>query len=227
GQRRAYFSWLNLAETKYKGGASFKKFIQRIRQDAVANLTGQQRIELNDVIAGKKNVEVVKLETTRQFVHNWQMSDLEPLLGQVERGRSFHRGRLAYQAAQCYKCHRFKNEGGDTGPDITGVGNRFDARYILESIILPSKVISDQYASTVIETTDGRTITGRIVDENAKRVLVRTDPFATQPIEVLKANIDHRTLSKTSEMPQGLVNVLTKEEILDLVAYLRSGGNAK
>jgi putative heme-binding domain-containing protein len=226
-QRRAYFSWLNLAETRYQGGASFKKFVQRIRQDAVEKLSAGDRAALKDVIEGKKNVEVVKLETTRQFVHNWQMADLEPLLGQVERGRSFEKGRLAYQAGQCFKCHRFRNEGGDTGPDLTGVGNRFDARYILESIILPSKVISDQYAGTVIETTDGKTITGRVVDENSKRLLVRTDPFATQLVEVPRSRIESRTPSKTSEMPQGLVNVLTKEEILDLVAYLRSGGNPK
>ena len=43
---------------------------------------------------------------------------------------------------QCFKCHRFRNEGGDTGPDLTGVGNRFDTRYILESIILPSRAFT-------------------------------------------------------------------------------------
>ncbi len=226
-QRKAFFSWMNLAEAKYRGGASFKKFVQRIRQDAVATLSAKEKAALKEVIEGRQNVEVVKLETTRQFVHNWQMSDLEPLLKQAERGRSFEKGRLAYQAAQCYKCHRFRGEGGDTGPDITGVGNRFDARYILESIILPSKVISDQYASTVLETSDGRVIVGRIIDDNGKRLLVRTDPFALQPVEVPKANVEKRSPSPVSEMPQGLVNVLTKEEILDLVAYLRSGGDPK
>jgi putative heme-binding domain-containing protein len=226
-QRKAYFSWLNLAEAKYRGGASFQKFVQQIRRDAVAKLTEQERVALKEVIEGREKVEVVKLETTRQFVHNWQMSDLEPLLKQVERGRSFAKGKLAYQAGQCYKCHRFQNEGGDTGPDLTGVGNRFDARYILESIILPSQVISDQYVSTVIETKNGRVIIGRIIDQNAKRLLVRTDPFSLKPVEVPLANVDSRRPSPVSEMPQGLINVLTKEEVLDLVAYLRSGGNSK
>jgi putative heme-binding domain-containing protein len=226
-QRKAYFSWLNLAEAKYYGGASFKKFVQRIRLDAVEKLSKEDREALKEVIAGKQNVEVVKLETTRQFVHNWQMTDLEPLLGQVDKGRSFDKGKAAYQAAQCYKCHRFRGEGGDTGPDITGVGNRFDARYILESIVLPSKVISDQYASTIIETKDGKVVTGRIIDDNGKRLLVRTDPFATEPVTVRKDNIDSKKPSPVSEMPQGLINVLSREEILDLVAYLRSGGDSK
>jgi hypothetical protein len=56
--------------------------------------------------------------------------------------------------------------------------------------------------------------------------MVRTDPFARQPTEILKKKIETREPSKLSEMPQGLINVLTKEEILDLVAYLRSGGDA-
>jgi putative heme-binding domain-containing protein len=226
-QRKAYFSWLNLAESKYAGGASFKKFIQQIRRDAVAKLSAGDKVALKEVIEGRQNVAVVKLETTRQFVHNWQMTDLEPLLKQVERGRSFKKGKLAYEAAQCYKCHRFRNEGGDTGPDITGVGNRFDARYILESIILPSKVISDQYAGSVIETKDGKTITGRIIEETGKYVTVRTDPFAREMTKVAKDNIDSRRRSDVSEMPQNLINVLTKEEVLDLVAYLRSGGDPK
>jgi len=227
-QRKAYFSWLNLAETRYQGGASFKKFVLRIRQDAAARLSREEKKALKDVLEGRGVLaKVVKLETTRQFVHNWQMADLEPLLKEAERGRLFDKGRRAYEAAQCAKCHRFRNEGGDTGPDITGAGNRFDARYILEKIVTPSKVISDQYANVVLQTTDGRVITGRIIEEDAKHVRVRTDPFAREPVVVLKEDIESRALSKVSEMPQGLINVLTREEVLDLVAYLRSGGDPK
>jgi putative heme-binding domain-containing protein len=224
-QRKAYFSWLNLAEAKYQGGASFKKFVQRIRQDAEATLSDQEKVALKDILQGRGSVAAVQHETTRQFVHNWQMADLEPLLPQTEQGRSFGRGRQAYEAAQCSKCHRFGGQGGDTGPDLTGVGNRFDSRYVLESILEPSQVISDQYAGVIIETTTGRIITGRVINEDARRLQVRTDPFAQELTEVCKADIESRTPSTVSEMPQGLVNVLTREEILDLIAYLRSGGD--
>ena len=154
------------------------------------------------------------------------MEDLQPLLGQVEKGRNFEKGKAAYMAAQCYKCHRFAGEGGDTGPDITGVGNRFNAQYIAESIIVPSKAVSDQYASTAILTKDGEVIAGRVIDETGDVIKIRTDPFARQLTDVKKEDIDERRKTPISEMPQGLINVLSKDEILDLIAYLRSAGKA-
>ncbi len=224
-QRRTYFGWINLAETKYVGGASFRKFLQQIRRDAIKTLSDSDKSALKDVLEGKRMDQVVKLETTRQFLHNWQMDDLLPMINQAGRGRSFEKGRRAFEAAQCLKCHRFRDEGGSTGPDITGVGNRFDAQYLLESLILPSKTISDQYQGTVFTTRDGLVVSGRVLSEDNRHVLVRTDPFAREPMDLAKADIEERLPSKVSEMPQGLINVLTKDEILDLIAYLRSGGN--
>jgi len=138
--RQAYFSWMNLAESKYKGGASFQLFVQKIRQDAAEKLTDAEKVAFKEVLEGKQNVEVVKLETTRQFVHNWQMDDLLPMIEQVGTGRSFENGKAAYEATQCAKCHRFVGDGASTGPDITGVGNRFSPLYLLESFLTPSTV---------------------------------------------------------------------------------------
>lgn len=118
---------------------------------------------------------------------------------------------------QCYKCHRFNTEGGDSGPDITGVGNRFTAN-ILEAIVVPSKVISDQYQSSLVLTQQGEVFAGRIIGENDKQVTIRTDPFAKEMTIVQKKDIEERQKSNVSEMPQGLINTLTKDEILDLVA---------
>ncbi|MEX0939579.1 MAG: c-type cytochrome [Pirellulales bacterium] len=224
-QRRAFFSWLNLAEEKYQGGNSFTKFVQQIRRDALETMPDEQRQALEEVIEGRSSVEVVQLETTRQYVHNWQMEDLAPLLDQVETGRSFERGKLAYDAAQCGKCHRFAGDGGATGPDITGVGNRFSPEYLLEALIVPEKVISDQYQNTVLATGDGEVIVGRIIEENDDVIRIRTSPFATELTEIRKDNIEQRQPASSSEMPTGLINVLTQEEILDMIAYLRSGGN--
>jgi len=62
----------------------------------------------------------------------------------------------------CAACHRFVNEGGSIGPDLTGVVGRYSVRDLLESIVDPNKVISDQYQAIMIQTTSGRIITGRI-----------------------------------------------------------------
>jgi putative heme-binding domain-containing protein len=223
--RKAYFNWLALAEAKYRGGASFKNFIIRIRKDAVETLSADERVALAGVIEGRHKAESVPSQPARQFIHNWQLDDLAPLLDRIERGRSFKRGQQAYHAAQCYKCHRFNGDGGATGPDLTGAGNRFSPRDLLESIVTPSKVISDQYRSTIVRTHDGEIITGRIIDQDDKKIRVRTDPFATEITEIAKTSIDERAPSPVSEMPQGAINVLSKEEILDLIAYLRSAGN--
>jgi putative heme-binding domain-containing protein len=223
-QRKTYFGWVALARG-YRGGASFQKFLDQLRDDALATLTDPEKESLKEVIAGSEKVAAVKLTTTRQFLHNWQIADLVPLLDQAGKGRSFEKGKAAYEATQCAKCHRFRNEGGDTGPDITGVGGRFDARYILEALIEPAKVISDQYINSVFELSDGRVLNGRVINQTADKMTVRTDPFARELTEILRSDIEHQLSSKVSEMPQGLINVLTQEEILDLVAYLRSGGD--
>ncbi|MGE5195110.1 MAG: c-type cytochrome, partial [Deltaproteobacteria bacterium] len=223
-QRKTYFGWVALARG-YRGGASFQKFLDQLRDDSLATLADQEKESLKEVIAGSEKVAAVRLTTTRQFVHNWQVADFVPLLDRAAKGRSFEKGKAAYEATQCAKCHRFRNEGGDTGPDITGVGGRFDVRYLLEALIEPSKVISDQYLNSVFELADGRVVSGRVINRTAERLTVRTDPFARELTEIRKADIEHQAPSKASEMPQGLINVLTQEEILDLIAYLRSGGD--
>lgn len=224
-QRRTYFSWLNLAEQKYRGGNSFRRFIQQIRKDASEKLTAAEKTALQELLEQRVFDEAESLETTRQFVHNWQASDILPLLDEVERGRDFEKGQLAFKAAQCYKCHRFAGEGGATGPDLTGVGGRFKLDYLVEAIVEPSKVVSDQYANEIIVTAGGEVLSGRVVGEDDKTLKLLTDPFAREPIEVAKAEVDEREFSRLSTMPTGLANTLTKEELLDLLAFMRSGGN--
>ncbi|QDT39786.1 c-type cytochrome [Stratiformator vulcanicus] len=223
--RKAYFSWINLASQKYRGGASFQKFVEQIRDDAVAHMSEDEKEALADVISGESSVEVVQIETSRQFVQNWQLDDFEGQLDRVESGRSFENGKAAYEAAQCAKCHRFRGVGGDTGPDITGVGGRFNPQYLLESVVAPSKAISDQYKNETIVTINGEVLAGRVIQDEPDYIMIRTDPFARELTKVMKDDIDERFLSEQSEMPKSLINVLSKEEIFDLIAYLRSGGD--
>ena len=226
--RRQYFGWVNLAQQKFVGGHSFKPFLDNVRRDAVATLNPDEKKALESVIKGADAPDdaAVKAVAARQFVHNWQMEDLVPLLEQADRGRNFESGRAAFEAAQCLACHRFNGTGGSTGPDITGVGNRFNARDLLESILLPSKVVSDQYQSLRIRTKDD-VIVGRIERDEPDRLVVRTHPLAGTTVQVRKSDIVDQRPDKVSMMPEGLVSILKKEEVLDLLAYLRSGGNSK
>lgn len=223
--RRAYFGWINLAQQEFAGGHSFRPFLDMVRRDAVATLDPDEKKALESVIKGEPATVALKDTRPRQFVHNWQMEDIVPLLGQADHGRSFEGGRAAFEAAQCLKCHRFNGEGGSTGPDLSGVGNRFNARDLLESILLPSKVISDQYQSLRV-TTKADVIVGRVEHDEPDRLVIRTHPLAGTTVEVKKSDIKDARPDKLSMMPEGLVSVLKKEEVLDLLAYLRSGGNA-
>jgi putative heme-binding domain-containing protein len=123
-------------------------------------------------------------------------------------------------------CHRFDGEGGATGPDLTTTASRFDRRTLLESILEPSKVISDQYHNVIIDKKDGTEVTGRIVEEDDRRIVMLTNPFTDERAELWKTDVQTRVVSKVSPMPEGLVNVLTQEEIFDLIAFIESGGKS-
>jgi putative heme-binding domain-containing protein len=153
------------------------------------------------------------------------MADLLPDMDSVGKARNFDRGKQAFEEAQCLACHRFANEGGGTGPDLTAVASRFQRRDMLESILEPSKVISEQYANTTIRRNDGDVIEGRILQETDDKLVVGTNPLKPDDkIEIMKSDVKSRALSKISPMPEGLVNTFSKDEILDLIAYMESGG---
>ena len=138
-------------------------------------------------------------------------------------GRNFAQGKRAFAAARCIVCHRFDGAGGSTGPDLTQAAGRFTLRDLSESIIDPSKIVSDQYRATVIRTGAGQQFIGRLIDEDNDSLTLLTDPEdSTKVVHVSKAEIDSRTLSPTSLMPNNLLNTLNPAEVLDLLAYLLS-----
>jgi uncharacterized repeat protein (TIGR03806 family) len=159
------------------------------------------------------------MKPSQKFVREWTLDDLLPALEQVKYGRPLESGRNAFRQTGCNQCHRFGGAGGSVGPELDGAGLRFSARDLLESILLPSKVIAEGYATTEIETKSGDMIAGRVERED-EQVLVIRQPLAADPVAIRKAEIRERTLSKTSNMPTGTLNTLEKEQILDLLAYL-------
>ena len=84
--------------------------------------------------------------------------------------------RRAFAAARCVVCHRFDGDGGATGPDLTQAAGRFNLRDLSESIVDPSKVVSDQYRATVIQTESGQQFIGRVIGENSDAITLLTDP---------------------------------------------------
>jgi putative heme-binding domain-containing protein len=128
----------------------------------------------------------------------------------------------------CAGCHRFGDAiGKDVGPDLTTIASRFKRRDVLESILWPSKVISDQYKSESFEMKDSSVITGVVVREDATRIFVRTAESPERPVQVPKAQVTNRGESTVSLMPVGLLDPYTEEDIANLLAFLMAPPPAK
>src|SRR5262249_54893651 len=127
--------------------------------------------------------------------------------------------------AKCFACHRFANEGGAMGPDLTTSAGRFSARDLLEAIVEPSKEISDQYAPAGITTEDGG-IVGRIRNLHGDTYHVTTDMRDPNNLKAVnRKKVESIKLSKVSPMPEGLLDTFKEDEVLDLMASLLSRGD--
>ena len=141
-------------------------------------------------VVDKAGVELIRqwigaMPPTRKIVKKWQVADYLNDLPELERGRSFLRGRDAFIKTGCAQCHRFGDQlNGSVGPDLTGIGTRVGDKELLEGILEPSKGISEGFAI----------------------------PGTSPPLSL---------------MPPGMVDVLEKDEILDLLYYLKRNGRPK
>ncbi|AMV17005.1 family 16 glycoside hydrolase [Planctomyces sp. SH-PL14] len=224
--RKSYMEWF-VKGLAYKGGANFAQFMQELKGDAVARIPEDQKKELAAIIEAVPPAQTTPISVTpRPFVKEWKMEEVAPLVEGKLTGRDFDKGRALFAAANCFGCHRFSDEGGSVGPDLTGLAGRFSRRDILESVMEPSKVISDQYAAVQIVTLDGKVVVGRIMNLAGDVLQINTnmlDPSAITPVD--RKTIDEMEISKTSMMPTGLLNSCNEEELLDLMAYLLSRGD--
>jgi putative heme-binding domain-containing protein len=223
--RKTYFAWFEKART-WSGGASYQKFLTNIDNEAFANCTDAERLAI-EASGVRKPYVPPELPKAKGPGKDYSVEDVLALgSGDGLKGRNFKNGEKMYKAARCVICHRFGGDGGATGPDLTQLAGRFNLKDLTEAIVDPSKVISDQYKASVIQTTDGKVITGRIVSETKDTITVVIDPEnATKVAEIKKSDIEEIVPSKVSLMPKDLLKTLNEDEVRDLLAYLLSRGN--
>jgi putative heme-binding domain-containing protein len=221
---------LNRAET-FNGASSYFKAIEDIRIEAAASLTPSEVQQLDAVIHPKQDVKVVAGALAGQTVKEWKLEDLTPLLDRVSRGRSYEKARATLVASACVACHRVSNDrtlpAGVVGPDLTAVSSRFNRRDLLDNILNPSKVIDDKYKNVVVLLSDGTRAAGSVESEDDVKLVLKPNPLSPEKIEVPKNLIKNRKLSDVSPMPAGLLNALTADQILDILAYFEAGGDPK
>ncbi|HZV05025.1 MAG TPA: c-type cytochrome [Gemmataceae bacterium] len=223
-QRKFYFTWLNDAR-KHSGGASYQGFLNNIEKDAFDNASDAERLAIES--AGlRKPFKMKELPKPKGPGRDWKLDELVRLAEPQLKGRDFKNGQKMYAAARCIICHRFNGEGGATGPDLSQVAGRFSLKDLCESIVEPSKVVSDQYRASVVTTESGKLYTGRIVTETSEKLTILLDPEdSTKIAEVKKSDIEEVKPSSVSLMPEGLLKPLNDNEVLDLLAYLLSRGD--
>lgn len=227
--REAYFQWF-LRAANYKGGASFNKFIQFIRDDAVASLSDAEKKSMAELLA-REPVRKSALENLGEIFagresRKWTLDELASASQTKLKQRDFASGQKMFAAAGCYACHRFNNQGGMTGPDLTTAGRRYSPRDLIDQVLNPSKVINEQFSAVTVVTDDGEVHTGVVVNLNGNSMTLNTDlTNPNQRVQINRNKIEDLVISKTSPMPVGLFDRMSEAEIMDLLAYVISSGD--
>jgi putative heme-binding domain-containing protein len=219
-ERKRFFTWIAKL-TGNSGGASYDGFIQDLRKETLATCTPAELKLIKTFDTAPPPNPFANLPAIKGPGREWTVDEVVKLAeGGLDR-RDREQGRKIFQGSLCAACHRYGNEGGSAGPDLTTLAGRFGVREIAEAIQDPSKVVSDQYAFEQITRADGTVITGKITGDLGGKSVIATNPFDfTQTITIDRNDICGVKLSPVSPMPPGLINRLNPEELKDLLAYI-------
>jgi putative heme-binding domain-containing protein len=162
------------------------------------------------------------------FNREWTMTELLPAIADLGKGRDWMQGGRVFEQAGCGICHAFSTywEGNGLAPDLTSVGSKFTRDIILQSILEPSAQINGQYYNTRFTLKDGTVLDGSIVNNRPGTLVVA--PVMMVPdvtVEIAETDVKSELPSPVSPMPPGLLNGFTREQILDLLAFLDAGGD--
>lgn len=119
---------------------------------------------------------------------------------------------------QCLKCHTVRGAGGSIGPDLSMIGKKASRENLIESILLPSKAIADQYLTWIVETKKGLALSGLLVEETADYLILRDANGKDTRIE--KKDLESKEKGPNSLMPNDLLAYMTADDVVDLTEYL-------
>jgi putative heme-binding domain-containing protein len=180
-------------------------------------------------LAAKNIVPVDPLLKDRRPRTEWKLSDLAEPVAALKHGRNFAAGKQMFTVANCIACHKLEGTGNQFGADLAAL-TRTEPKPtltdVLQSILEPSHKINEKFQTNVFVLFSGKQISGLVVEESGDVIKVVENPLvSTTPVEIKRSDVEERQRSTTSIMPKGLLDKLTRDEILDLIAYVASGGN--
>ena len=181
--------------------------------DALRKLADQ------DPVARKMLVDVMRsgLLVSMDPAQAEKVRQMVLMRGDAARGRALY---LHSAVLACVQCHQLEGVGGRVGPDLTRFWDSASIDKIIESLLDPSREIKEGFQAHLLITKDGRPLTGLKISETPAELVLRDSTGAD--IRVPRADIRELTISKTSLMPAKVVTVLTFDQFIDLVAFLKN-----
>ncbi|MEM9366064.1 MAG: PVC-type heme-binding CxxCH protein [Planctomycetota bacterium] len=162
----------------------------------------------------------------RSFVAAWTSEDFDGDLTNALKGRSPEIGARIFKEATCASCHQVAGEGGRIGPALDSVVTKWKGSQaeLIREILHPSDRVDDQYAMFLVLTVDGQTLSGLLIEENDDEIKLLANAEAKEPTVIPQDDIEEMVKTRTSLMPKALMDQYTKDEVLELIAYLDSIG---
>ena len=155
----------------------------------------------------------------------WAFDDLAASVQELSQGRDFAHARQTFQVANCIACHKLNDVGIEMGPDLSKLDEKLQSMEILRELLEPSLKINEKYYSYTFLLESWAVVSGLIIEETDDVVKVVENPLAQAEPRILNVNeIQERQRSNVSIMPKGLLDKLTRDEILDLIAYVTARG---
>ena len=151
----------------------------------------------------------------------WTMASLEiPVREFISTDEMKQLGERIYEKAGCQKCHRRGKIGEALGPDLTTLGWRRQRREILLATLFPSHDLNEEYPTVSVSLKSGQTLTGMMSASSAETLAIVSSTGMRQEFD--RGEIENIVNQKTSNMPEGLLEPLTRDEIIALIAWLSS-----
>lgn len=162
--------------------------------------------------------------SNRSFVQAWKVDDFADQLPQSLENRSQEIGERLFTEATCALCHKTRGQGGNVGPALDEVFTRWkgNPNDVLQEILDPSHRIEEKYAMQLIVKTSGQVVSGIIVKQDAGSISILENPEAKQPTVIKRADIEEMVKTSTSIMPKALLDKYSQDEVLEILAYLKS-----
>jgi putative heme-binding domain-containing protein len=167
--------------------------------------------------------EILKMKRTTT---EWKLADFESSFGEdFTKDRNFNTGQQMFKMASCISCHQMNDKGVNIGQNLEELNPEYKPVDVLKHILDPSLKIDPKYQTHKFMLESGEVISGLVVFEDNLMLRYIDNPLAGGDPKVLRiAKIEDRNISKTSIMPTGLLDQLTRDEVLDLVAYVMAKG---